>query len=950
MLSRTSSNATDRIRRAKSTTSAHSTASGHQRLPTVTDPFVLRRQAETAAIEAYTRARQQDEASAVESKPRLNRRRSQNNGRSEGSHLADARRRSIQSEANKQAVQWSHTSPTQSRSVVDEETIVTRRRSVIPPVVDAVALSQSPIAAPLRKRLSDHTDGSPAPRYSQLPEKPLSVLHARALEIEQADGYGGNLANLSSFAQGGNVQDLENVPIAEVSINEFQLTRPKRVRQRKSFLGSFQKRNGGFDTALPPFNHADAEGENAASSTGLSLGPITGVPTEQHKTRKFSDTLKSRLKKVFRKTSKMSMPIQHVHAEDFHFSVRDHDLSEVSFVDYTDPFMTVAAEEPKAQQQHKFATAHSTAQDSTSKSRVTSWANSTLAMSSVRTSHGPFAVPGTPRQSRMASARVEEDGTGSPTGEPPMLKRSDSNSTLRKASSFFGRPIRNKLRRTSKTDLRGSGESQGLYSALQRRIKTSRSTETANEIAPCVVAEPTTAQVESDPSALATLPSQRQYSTSSAPSSSMSSQTRHRVTIPGTKSGYGQTIRPVTPELAPVLEAASAEADRTVIHHELESPTDHTPKSALRRSHAVKAPPPSKEQLLNRKERAENRWTTALATGGLSTSMADNPYELSSLGRAHTPHTGLPPTSRADVISPSLYSRATDGASPRPDTPDDVGITTITITGREVRKYDISPPKHAHQHQSSKDWRKWLSDEMDSFAEEEQPSRPNSGASMNGRYPMISRSRNSSQQSIPRRPDGGECRGLHSMARSRKPSIETALHAHVALPSGRHRTISKPKSIAEIQAAARAEMIPQSDPCPAPTDPVAKSGKGFHRPRSAYELRVNYKNNATDRSKPLEVRRKMAEPKILEDHTILNIYAGPYASGGNHENQRPAELEGSGIPSLPSSEWLGSTKKGVRKASSRSGAVKQSPQRSPGQRMVTSWLDEKSKENAGAFV
>lgn len=420
----------------------------------------------------------------------------------------------------------------------------------------------------------------------------------------------------------------------------------------------------------------------------------------------------------------------------------------------------------------------------------------------------------------------------------------------------------------------------------------------------------------------------------------------------GRTSEQVQTIRPVTPELAPVLEAASAEADRIVTHHEFGSPSRGTPNSALRRSHAVKAPPPSKEQLLKRKERAESRWTTALTTSGLATYTNENPFERPStyhLGTSNPPLIGPSNMPRADVISPSLYSRATDGASPRPETPDDVGMTTITITGREVRKYDISPPKHIHQHQSSRDWRKWLSDEMDNFAEEEQPSRPASGASMNGRYPIINRSWNSSQQSVSRRPESEEHRGLHSMTRSRKSSIELALHSHAALP-GRHRMITKPKSMAEIEAAARAEIIPRSDPCPEPIASSLKATNGFNRPRSAYELRVNYKNNATDCSKPLEVRRKIAEPKISADHTIMNISAGPYATSGNQENRRPAELEGSRIPSLPSSEWLGSTKKGGRKDPSRLTPKRNSPQRSPGQRMVTSWLDEKSRENVDAFI
>jgi hypothetical protein len=521
-------------------------------------------------------------------------------------------------------------------------------------------------APPLRKRASDYADGSPAPRYSALPEKRSSVLLSSPFKEEQDDGYAGHLDHLSDFVQDQRAKGVQmptKVPDQEIETHDFQL--PKRVRQRKSFLGSFQKRAADYDTALPPFNHAGSK--IAAPDPGLSLGGIPGIKIEQRKTRNFSETLKGRLKKVFRKASKMSMPVQHVHAKDFHFAVRDVDFSEASMVDYTDPFMTVAAEDPEPSHQQKSATsqsAASTAQDSTSRSRVTSWANSTLPISSVRTANGPFAVPGTADEPDLTMTEHQEASPSPPPFEPAILHRSESASTLRKASSFFGRPIRNKLRRASKTDLRGSGESHGLYSALQSRIRISRSTEDANEVNVSAPVGRRNSQGEKSTSALATLPSQRQYSTSSALTSSISSQNRYRSASGGLKSGdhLAHTIRPVTPELAPVMEAASAEADRTVIHHEVESPSDSTPKSALRRSHAVKAAPPSKEQLLKRKERAENRWTTALTTGRLSPQMVDNPYELPSLShrdRARSPQQGLPYASRANVISPSLYSRAT---------------------------------------------------------------------------------------------------------------------------------------------------------------------------------------------------------------------------------------------------------------------------------------------------
>lgn len=136
------------------------------------------------------------------------------------------------------------------------------------------------------------------------------------------------------------------------------------------------------------------------------------------------------------------------------------------------------------------------------------------------------------------------------------------------------------------------------------------------------------------------------------------------------------------------------------------------------------------------------------------------------------------------------------------------------------------------------------------------------------------------------------------------------------------------------------------------------------RPRSAYELRAHYKNGSSGPSKPLEVRRKgvVESPvgnsnSLLEDATILGISAGPYASVGvgGSENRRPSIAM---LPAMSSSEWLGGgggKKKGqIRKASSMNPVIQRQKEGSPGQRMVTGWLDERrGKERrgeGGAFV
>lgn len=145
--------------------------------------------------------------------------------------------------------------------------------------------------------------------------------------------------------------------------------------------------------------------------------------------------------------------------------------------------------------------------------------------------------------------------------------------------------------------------------------------------------------------------------------------------------------------------------------------------------------------------------------------------------------------------------------------------------------------------------------------------------------------------------------------------------------------------------------------------PAVHSTKNVNRPKSAYELRVNYRNAASSKAKPLEVRRKPVDSNMLEDNTIRNISAGPYAirrlDSPNRENARPLE---SPLPAVSSSEWLAAgtkKRKEVRKASSMHPLARpvsrsspsNSPKRSLGQRMVTNWLDErKMRESTPAFV
>jgi len=142
-------------------------------------------------------------------------------------------------------------------------------------------------------------------------------------------------------------------------------------------------------------------------------------------------------------------------------------------------------------------------------------------------------------------------------------------------------------------------------------------------------------------------------------------------------------------------------------------------------------------------------------------------------------------------------------------------------------------------------------------------------------------------------------------------------------------------------------------------DPIAQSHLSpptHYKHKSAFELRAKYKSSITGASRSVEVRRKATTPHtiaVFEDNTIQNISAGPYAdvssinTNANKENTPPHITDDSGLPAVSSSEWLAgpTSKKRDPKARPKSsppktgGLAASGREGSPGQRMVTGWLE-----------
>ncbi|KAF2482755.1 hypothetical protein BDY17DRAFT_165720 [Neohortaea acidophila] len=986
MLARSHSTNTTRLHRAKSSSSTH------------TDPFLSRQQAEHAAVEAYQRARQQGDephVSPAAYRPaprRLERRRSQITGKTEGSHFEEARlgRRKSGHAGKKDhasAVVSSSASaslktgfggvgPREKRdSVVNvdggsEEVVVTRRRSVIQPSARIAPEAGGNHSLPpsstrvQRKAQTEYSDGSPLPRHHGRHHPP--TLQCRP---SPHGGYSDNLVGLTDFGHCVEAVKAHTTsdPIIPLTSEELALERDKifqdfhrrtKLRERTSFiLAPFQKRQGssigkgglsGYDTKLPPFNFAD-DGAPPLPSSSPPPVPHTEIAVDRKK-RSFSNSLKGHFMKVFRKPSRIpsGLPAQHVEGRHFHLKTEIISSSERSseVEEATDPFATFSQQLYQAP-----------------------------------TPDVPVGSGSSRTASTAAGTWSTRNGTdfGSVLGESTQLRRSDSVSTLRKASSFLNHSVKSRLRRPSQADLLASEESAGLFSALQERMQPSEDPMDRDE-------EPTPMKPGS---AIATLPSQQKVHSHSS--------RLGRWAAP--------TIRPVSPDRqpsklhipSPVAEVLSPDAAprsyTKTSGAQDDGQTDSTPRSQLQRRPAMKASTPSQEQIARRVERSRNRWQGPLdeisppALRTRTTAMTeDNPYVLRSLSQAlqhpqgvhdlpHHAEVGvLPALSREKILSPSIYSQGSNESTPRQGAPlGEEGKTKVTITSREVRSYSISPAKRApdgHQRsQGSQDWRRWLSNEMSAL----EAGSGGEGLSM--------------PQSFPE--SGGIGRDV-DLGVPVPPSIAVS-----------QRSASHAASLAPCDGIANK---PEDKPPTLSTTDITVQQRKAYQPKSAFELRAKYKNNHSQRARPIEVRRKPTtisdnilreDVYLLEDTTIQNISAGPYASqheqrlasSGNHasanKENSPLESGGATLRATSSSQWLaagsGKQQQQARAVSRKlmttgdgdERAVKRSPSSttayagtksgagegagtggsSPGQRLVTNWLDgRKSREDSPIFV
>jgi hypothetical protein len=388
----------------------------------------------------------------------------------------------------------------------------------------------------------------------------------------------------------------------------------KRVHERRSgFLGTFGKRRSTMNVAHEAGSGECLDGITIDGSPTLLCPtrppPSIPVASEPHiasrPPRNFTSSLKGRFVNAFRRPSKTmssqtSIPPQHVEAKDFQWTVKDYDLDASMTMS---GIITAAGKNKPADSlmidnvdlthdTHTFATAQknvSATPNSTARSRITSWTNSTVAgTSTLRSRHLAFD-----------DESHEQEHPVRPATAPAHLPAPGEVPRVRKVSSFFGRPVHNRLRKSSKADLRDSSEqSKGLFDALQKRIRPKRSV----QMIPAPDAEirlEATTSVETFTRAM--LPSQSRQN--------LRDDAAEGASITETVGRRAPTVRTVTPDQHVMTHSFACDVFSPI--EEVASPLEVEDR--------LESEPilvrPNRHQLMQRMQRAKNRWRDTLDAG-----------------------------------------------------------------------------------------------------------------------------------------------------------------------------------------------------------------------------------------------------------------------------------------------------------------------------------------------
>ena len=745
MVSPSPSQTAHRLRRAKSTSTAHS----HRlqaSFPGFIDDTTIQDQALIAAMAAFEKANGIENSRPSLDRKTPQRRRSQKSKQmeGEGSHFQASRLQRRQStkrlsaDSTEQyaqgrlrrfttASECSASTAEYHRRQHDKQTTTNSKHDTLSSTFRRIRKAKSLCSPCDQPHTQSSSDVSMGGEHSM---DPAAHTHEYSLQSISETEPPAELSN-NGIPSSYNTNFEVDVNILKARDEHLSQFHKHSLRNRPSFLFTpFRKKQDRSEA------QRTGSSDNGVTYDDIVSSPLSPVPPPQRKAsrenRSLSLSIREKIRRVFRKPSlPHDLPVQHVEAKRYHFGDQFTDttsglLGAEPHTEHQSGVQSVEAHssqstEPLAPQQtvtRAVSPAGSEATIGTSKSRVTSWTNSTI------------TVPAASRCSNRLDLIKENESDDADMERRGSVGRSKEPNTFRRL-----------MKKASTMDIDASRESNRNSTESQRDSSTR-------------LASGGTAV---SGSSLDTLPSQRRRSSllSARPSQFFRSTVRavtpdsHKSRNPKAKSvaltpNYRLTTTPAICDL--VVKPTEGEEGSST------DPTDSSLPRTRNRLHKVqtKTTKPTADQIACRVERSNDRWKAPLEDGSRSLfyprsprgqdkvrsvvpEIADNwPLKCETTKEMEAPESASQ-LKRSENISPSLYSRGTDSESIPPisaiasnpngsnasigsSESNDTG-TAIISASTPVASYTVGSSTSIDERpcrpQGSADWRAWLSKKVE---------------------------------------------------------------------------------------------------------------------------------------------------------------------------------------------------------------------------------------------
>ncbi|KAF2807283.1 uncharacterized protein BDZ99DRAFT_536623 [Mytilinidion resinicola] len=785
MLARASSDAGARLRRSKSTSSVTRLPPP---LPEPLDPEVAQKHALAAATTAYARAHELELAERARSRAStrastLSRTKSNASRHSEGRHFP-ARESSLRF---CQSPKGGYISAFPRQSIAGPDAKLPRIASVTP--AGTPFPHPTPVGTPLAQpTLSFDEIARPATQFAthrnSLAEPPNTIRKARSMYYASSVQTGSPVPRppakyLVTPPPASPTPERRRSFLSDLGISSSASAVPPRLpatisgdetvdKVRDRYLQDFQKRQLRQRPSfiLGPFKNKkrqEKEKGRLSSSASRSVGSVVydNIPPEvmtsvedvtlitnpQKEKRSFSNTLKSKIKRVFRRTSLIptTLPVQQIDASRDYFSTcvsppplgGNRSFDDICTPDHTTLNHTRTQDSSLdiPEGSARPGSRASSIMSNFSASRVTSWNSSTIGnstnkrLSVIHEAKGSIAseaamLPPSPTRRpppvpALSSLRdpVQMDDVAEECSMPvdprrvfsALMKESGDMDELREGEED------SEIEDESNSMCKGSNHSTSVTLTNQSRISDlSKAT------------KGTIRTVTPDPLDGPAVPTR-------------TTSVRGAVRIPRDRS----------PSRSPICEEPSPSSD---------DPVDESREGPKPRRNRLQRPPPhaiipTADQIASRVEKSKGRWKTPLEddkehfpffpkstrrTYTVSTFARKNfsfrhsnkqptpsPEQVAGQEENFTLHTPLNPRDLLSPLSPSVYSQASDGQSLRmndsavslANSEADYRGTAVIINSTAVKSYALGTPQPRPlavnaSARSSKDWKNWLSNEV----------------------------------------------------------------------------------------------------------------------------------------------------------------------------------------------------------------------------------------------